>query len=127
MQKNQELHASVENVETLCVIFVHTKTQHQTMKYTGCIKTQVAVPFLMKRARYMPLHCEEALKNILTLNNHMIEMHPEGFDSVIGLSQISLHIEESKEESVKETNMSRLIKCQQCEKWFLSYCRCQST
>ena len=25
MQENQELHTSVENVETLCVIFVHNK------------------------------------------------------------------------------------------------------
>ena len=48
----------------------------------------------------------------------MTEMHPEGFDSVIGLSQILLQIEESLEEAVKESNISRLIKSQLCEKLF---------
>ena len=45
-------------------------------------------------------------------------MHPKGFDSVIGLSQMSLQIEESIAEAVKETTISRLMKCHQCEKLF---------
>ena len=61
-------------------------------------------------------HCEETFETISTLNNHMTEIHPEGFDSVIGLSQILLQIEESMEDAVKESNISRLIKCQLCEK-----------
>ena len=36
--------------------------------------------------------------------NHMTEMHPEGFDSVIGLSQILLQIKESIEERGCERN-----------------------
>ena len=37
---------------------------------------------------------------------------------MIGLSQILLQIEDTIEESLKEKNISRFIKCQQCEKLF---------
>ena len=46
------------------------------------------------------------------LNNHTTKTHPEGFDSVVGLSQISLQINESLEEPMQEiNNVSDLSMC----------------
>ena len=58
-------------------------------------------------------------KTLSTLNNHTTKTHPEGFDSVVGLSQISLQINESVEEPLQEINKApELSKCQDCKKLF---------
>ena len=58
-------------------------------------------------------------KTLSTLNNHTTKTHPEGFDSVAGLSQISLQINKSVEEPMQEiNNVPYLSKCQDCDKLF---------
>ena len=57
------------------------------------------------RQTYASPLCDKILKTRSTLNNLTTKTHPEGFDSVVGLSQICLQINKSVEEQLLNKTM----------------------